>query len=76
MLIINRRIIDSCFFKFERRVRHNTKIKNYKFFLHVFIENLFYIKKKKELLANSYKNSRWPTAIILAISTVKCRNGC
>jgi hypothetical protein len=81
MLIINRRIIDSCFFKFERRLRHNTKIENHKFFLHVFIENFFYIKKKrkkkrKELLANGYKNSLWPTAIILAISTVKCGNGC
>jgi hypothetical protein len=58
MLIINRRIIDSCFFKFERRVRHNTKIENYKFFLHVFIENFFYIKKKK---------SCWPTAIKIAV---------
>jgi hypothetical protein len=27
-------------------------------------------EKKKELLANGYKNSRWP------IVTVKCRNGC
>jgi len=33
-------------------------------------------KKKKELLANGYKNSSLPTVIILAISTVKCRNGC
>jgi hypothetical protein len=38
-------------------VRHNTKIENYKFFLHVFIENFFYIFLKKVV---GQQLSFWP----------------
>jgi len=61
MLLINQRIIDSCFSKFERRVsfskfkrrvKHNTRFKKKnKFF--------FLLLKKKNTVANGYKNSRW-----------------
>jgi len=61
MLLINQRIIDSCFFKFEkrvsfskfeRRVRHNTRFfKKTSFFLP--------FKEKINTVANGYKNNRW-----------------
>jgi TRAP-type mannitol/chloroaromatic compound transport system permease small subunit len=52
MLLINQRIIDSCFSKFERRVRHNTR-----FFLKISFFLPF--KEKINTVANGYKNSRW-----------------
>jgi hypothetical protein len=53
MLLIKQRIIDSCFSKFERKVRHNTRLKKKtSFFPSVF-------KEKKKMLTNGYKNSRW-----------------
>jgi len=54
MLLINQRIIDSYFSKFERRVRHNTSFFRKKT---SFLPSAF--KKKKKLLTNDYKNSRW-----------------
>jgi len=52
MLLINQRIIDSFFSKFERRVRHNTRFKKKQVSFLAF-------KEKKTLLTNDYKNSRW-----------------
>jgi hypothetical protein len=53
MLLINQRIIDSCFFKFERRVRHNTRLKKKKQL------SFLAFKEKINTVANSYKNSHW-----------------
>jgi len=55
MLLINQRIIDSCFSKFERRVRHNTRFKK---------------KKQVSFLAFKEKKQCWPTTIKIAVGNV------
>jgi hypothetical protein len=51
MLLINQRIIDSCFFKFERRVRHNTRLKKKNQ-----VSSIAF--KENKLLTNNHKNNR------------------
>jgi hypothetical protein len=52
MLLIKQRIIDSCFSKFERKVRHNTRLKKKQ------VSFLLFLKKRKKC---------WPTAIKIAV---------
>ena len=86
MLLINRRTVDSCFSKLERRVRHNARFWN----LQVsFLSSVLLLKRKIDVsqrkqnktLANGYKTNKKKLAnresilsFTFAFSTKKCRN--